>query len=124
MIVGIGVDIAEVARLKRSVDNGAHFKDRVFTLVEQEYCSGLKNYGESYAARYAAKEAFFKALGTGWRGELKFTEVEVVNDDLGKPIVQLYGEAKRLADEMGVVKVHLSLSHTSENAIAYLILEK
>ena len=124
MIVGIGVDITEVFRIARSVDNGDHFKNRVFTRIEQEYCSGLKNYGESYAARYAAKEAFFKALGTGWRGELKFTEVEVVNDDLGKPSVQLYGEARRMADEMGVESVHLSLSHTSENAIAYLILEK
>ncbi|MDA9563280.1 holo-ACP synthase [Flavobacteriales bacterium] len=124
MIVGIGVDIAEVARLTRSVDNGDHFKNRVFTPVEQEYCNGLKNYGESYAARYAAKEAFFKALGTGWRGELKFTEVEVVNNNLGKPVIQLYGEAKRMAAEMGVANVHLSLSHTRENAVAYLILEK
>ena len=72
MILGIGVDIAEVDRIKRSISEGNHFKKRVFTEVEQNYCDSIKNSAESYAARYAAKEAFFKALGTGWRGELKF----------------------------------------------------
>ncbi|MBL4653892.1 MAG: holo-ACP synthase [Flavobacteriales bacterium] len=123
MILGIGVDIAEVDRITRSVSDGNHFKKRVFTEIEQNYCDGLKNFGESYAARYAAKEALFKALGTGWRGELKFTEVEVVNNELGKPKIFLHGEAKRMADKMGVKSVHVSLSHTKETAIAYLILE-
>ncbi len=123
MILGIGVDIAEVDRIKRSVSNGDHFKKRVFTEVEQNYCDSIKNSAESYAARYAAKEAFFKALGTGWRGKLKFTEVEVINNDLGKPDVSLYGEALRMANEMGVKSVHISLSHTKESAAAYLILE-
>jgi len=123
MILGIGVDIAEVDRIKRSVSNGDHFKKRVFTEVEQNYCDSIKNSAESYAARYAAKEAFFKALGTGWRGELKFTDLEVVNNELGKPLVHLHNEAQRMAKEMGVKSVHISLSHTKETAIAYLILE-
>ena len=123
MILGIGVDIAEVERIKRSISGGDHFKKRVFTEVEQNYCDSNKNSAESYAARYAAKEAFFKALGTGWRGELKFTDLEVVNNELGKPIVHLHNEAQRMAKEMGVKSVHISLSHTKETAIAYLILE-
>ena len=123
MILGIGVDIAEVERITRSISDGNQFKNRVFTELEQDYCNALKNFGESYTARYAAKEAFFKALGTGWRGELKFTEVEVVNDELGKPSINLYGEAKRMAEEMGVKSIHVSLSHTKQTAIAYLILE-
>ena len=123
MILGIGVDIAEVDRIKRSISGGDHFKKRVFTEVEQNYCDSNKNSAESYAARYAAKEAFFKALGTGWRGELKFTDLEVVNNELGKPIVHLHNEAQRMAKEMGVKSVHISLSHTKETAIAYLILE-
>ena len=123
MILGIGVDIAEVDRIKRSISGGDHFKKRVFTEVEQNYCDSNKNSAESYAARYAAKEAFFKALGTGWRGELKFTDLEVVNNELGKPLVHLHNEAQRMAKEMGVKSVHISLSHTKETAIAYLILE-
>lgn len=123
MILGIGVDIAEVDRIKRSISDGDHFKKRVFTEVEQNYCDSIKNSAESYAARYAAKEAFFKALGTGWRGDLKFTDLEVVNNELGKPIVNLHNEAQRMAEEMGVKSVHISLSHTKEMAIAYLILE-
>jgi len=123
MILGIGVDIAEVDRIKRSISEGNHFKKRVFTEVEQNYCDSIKNSAESYAARYAAKEAFFKALGTGWHGELKFTDLEVVNNELGKPIVHLHNEAQRMAKEMGVKSVHISLSHTKETAIAYLILE-
>ena len=123
MILGIGVDIAEVDRIKRSISEGDHFKKRVFTEVEQNYCDSIKNSAESYAARYAAKEAFFKALGTGWRGALKFTDLEVVNNELGKPIVHLHNEAQRMAKEMGVKSVHISLSHTKETAIAYLILE-
>ena len=123
MILGIGVDIAEVDRIKRSISEGNHFKKRVFTEVEQNYCDSNKNSAESYAARYAAKEAFFKALGTGWRGELKFTDLEVVNNELGKPLVHLHNEAQRMAKEMGVKSVHISLSHTKETAIAYLILE-
>ncbi|MBT6745838.1 MAG: holo-ACP synthase [Flavobacteriales bacterium] len=123
MILGIGVDITEVDRIKRSISEGDHFKKRVFTEVEQNYCDSIKNSAESYAARYAAKEAFFKALGTGWRGELKFTDLEVVNNELGKPIVHLHNEAQRMAKEMGVKSVHISLSHTKETAIAYLILE-
>ena len=123
MILGIGVDIAEIDRIKRSISDGDHFKKRVFTEVEQNYCDSIKNSAESYAARYAAKEAFFKALGTGWRGDLKFTDLEVVNNELGKPIVNLHNEAQRMAEEMGVKSVHISLSHTKEMAIAYLILE-
>ena len=122
MILGIGTDIIDVARIERSVTNGDHFKNRIFTVGEQEYCNTKKAFAEHYAGRYAVKEAFFKALGTGWRGDLKFTEVEVVNNELGKPDVVLTGEAKRMVDEIGG-KVFVSLSHIKETAIAYIIIE-
>lgn len=122
MILGIGTDIIDVARIEKSVSSGDAFKNRIFTAHEQEYCNSKKSFAEHYAVRYAAKEAFFKALGTGWRGELKFTDVEVVNNDLGKPDLKLYGEAKKVVEEMNGA-VLISLSHVKAMAIAYVIIQ-
>ena len=122
MIVGIGTDIIEVARIEKSMKSDA-FKLRVFTEKEQKYCDAKKTFAVSYAARYAAKEAFFKALGTGWRGDLKFTDVEVLNDDLGKPFFELHGEALNRIKALNAM-AHLSLSHISELAVAYVVIEK
>ena len=121
MIIGIGTDIIEIERVRRSIRH-EHFKTRVFTENEQNYCEsrGVQS-AASYAARFAAKEAFFKALGTGICTSL--TEVEIINDDAGQPQIFLYGKAKTLLNELRGDKIFLSLSHCREYATAFVILE-
>ena len=122
MIIGIGNDIIEIKRVERAVES-EHFKRRVFTDTEINYCESRgQRAAASYAARFAAKEAFFKALGTGIVTALK--EVEVVNNLRGQPEIFLYGDAKTLAQEIGVDKIFLSLSHSLEYATATVVLEK
>lgn len=101
------------------------FATRVFTVREQEYCieKGVAAY-QSYAARFAAKEAFLKALKTGWRGKITWRDIEIVSDDQGAPSISVMGEAARLVEAAGADAVHLSISHTSDHAIAQVILEK
>ena len=121
MIIGIGCDLAEVSRIKRALGmNG--FAARVFTQREQDYCMvrGVQAYA-SFAARFAAKEAFVKAIGTGLRGG-RLTEIEVINE-LGRPQLVLYGYFKDYAKGLGTEKIHLTLSHTKELAMAQVILE-
>jgi len=124
VIKGIGVDIVEVYRIREALERTGGFEQKVFTAAESDYCrsKGVKAI-ESFAARYAAKEAFFKALGTGWRGELAWTEIEVVSDELGAPRVNTTGESSRLISEKEITNIHLSLSHTGDNAIAMVIFE-
>ena len=121
MIIGIGTDIIEIERVRRAVLN-EHFKKKVFTENEQNYCEsrGVQS-AASYAARFAAKEAFFKALGTGIFTAL--TEVEILNNDAGQPQIFLYGTAKTFAENFGVEKIFVSLSHCREYATAFVILE-
>lgn len=101
------------------------FADRVFTEGEQEYCveKGVAAY-QSYAARFAAKEAFLKALKTGWRGKITWRDIEIVTDDHGAPSIEVTGEARTLLEAIGADTIHLSLSHTSDYALAEVILEK
>ncbi len=122
MIIGIGCDLAEVNRIKRALGFKG-FAGRVFTEREQGYCRarGVQAYA-SFAARFAAKEAFVKALGTGLRGG-RLTEIEVVNDGLGRPQLVLHGYFKEYAGGLGVQKIHLTLSHTRELAMAQIVLE-
>ncbi|MDO4177771.1 MAG: holo-ACP synthase [Phascolarctobacterium sp.] len=122
MIIGIGCDIVTIERVAKACAK-AGFVERVFTDKEIAYCKARKVQAtSSYAARFAAKEAVLKALGTGLReGELK--EIEVVNDELGKPFVNLYGYHKSLAASQGVKRIHLSLSHSQTEALAYCIME-
>lgn len=121
MIVGIGTDIIEVERIKKAVEKPA-FREKVFSAREIAYCEQDKR-GQSYAARAAAKEAFFKALGTGWRGKMKINEVEVLNDELGKPVIHLSGEALSAFQQTGGKKIYVSLSHIKEHAIAFVVIE-
>mgnify|MGYP002622404439 CR=1 FL=1 len=122
MIIGIGTDIIEIDRVRRAVKS-EHFKRRVFTDNEINYCESRgQSAAASYAARFAAKEAFFKALGTGIVTALK--EVEVVNNLRGQPEIFLYGETKILAQEKYVDKIFLSLSHSREYATANVVLEE
>lgn len=101
------------------------FTERVFTRGEREYCEskGVAAF-QSYAARFAAKEAFLKALKTGWRGKISWQDIEVLNDEDGVPTLSITGEAKRLLDKTGAGHIHLSISHTAEHAAANVILER
>ena len=120
MIIGVGTDIIEIERIRRAVQS-EHFKKKVFTEKEKIYCEsrGLQS-AASYAARFAAKEAFFKALGTGIF--TKLTEVEILNDAEGKPEIFLNGRAKTFAENLNVEKIFVSLSHCREYATAFVTL--
>jgi holo-[acyl-carrier protein] synthase len=122
MIIGIGTDIIEVERVARAISKEA-FKKKVFSEREIAYCESQKK-EESYAARFAAKEAFFKALGTGWRDGMGITEVEILNNELGKPDIHLSGKAKEVFEQKGGTHIHISLSHIKTQAIAFVILEQ
>ena len=124
MIYGIGIDNIEVNRVKKQFDEDNGFKEKIFTSKEIEYCETKANRSLNYAARFAAKEAFFKALGTGWRNGMAFNEIEVVNDDLGKPLICLYGKTKKIVEENNLTNIQVSLSHIKDFATAVIIIEK
>jgi holo-[acyl-carrier protein] synthase len=125
MIVSIGIDIAEVYRIRDTIARTPRFSERVFTDAERQYCESKgAAAAQSYAGRFAAKEAFLKALKTGWRGKIGWQDIEVVLDENGAPSLTLRAEAERITKERGVTHVHLSISHTSEHAVAEVILEK
>ncbi len=124
MIVGTGIDITETARIEEAVSrSGERFINRLFTPLEIAYCERFKNQAERYAARFAAKEAAFKALGTGWRAGVRWLDVEVTNLPSGKPEILLHGRAGELAHEMGVKRTSLTISHADRYAIAQVIFE-
>lgn len=122
MIIGLGTDIIEIARIEKGMQS-IGFKEKVFSEQEILYCEKKANRFESFAARFAAKEAFFKALGTGWRGGMAFNEVEVRNDELGCPTLHLLGETADIVKKRKIKTIHVSLSHVKEMAIATVILE-
>ncbi|MGZ6523275.1 MAG: holo-ACP synthase, partial [Bacteroidia bacterium] len=97
--------------------------EKVFSKTEIAYCEAKANKAESFAARFAAKEAFFKSLGTGWRGGMAFNEVEVTNDDLGKPSLNILGATAEIIKEKNIKIIHVSLSHVKEMAMATVVLE-
>jgi holo-[acyl-carrier protein] synthase len=124
MIVGLGVDIAEVARVKAAIERrGQAFLRRVFTPAEIEYCEQFKNKFERYAGRFAAKEAAMKALGTGWRAGVRWVDLEVVRETSGRPTLEISGEAARIAKRLGVKRIVLSITHTETQALAQVIFE-
>jgi len=122
-ILGHGIDIVETARIERSVgEHGQRFLDRVFTPREQAYCAkSQKRYYEHLAGRFAAKEAVLKVLGTGWRGGIAWTDIEIVNEPSGQPKVTLTGECLRVAKEIGISRWHVSISHIETHATASAI---
>ncbi|MCB5253651.1 MAG: holo-ACP synthase [Candidatus Cloacimonadaceae bacterium] len=124
MILGLGTDIVAVHRIERVIQSNPRFIEKVFSSSEQHYCSSKANPFQSYAARFAAKEAFMKALGTGWDEGICWTEIEVVNDARSKPGLALSGATKALALSRGTGQIFLSLSHEKDYAIATVILEK
>jgi holo-[acyl-carrier protein] synthase len=123
MILGIGIDTIEVARVAKEIDRSKGFKERYFSAREIKYCEPKRGRAQNYAARFAAKEAFFKALGTGYRGGLSFREVEVVNDRLGKPGIALRGKTKELCRERKIRSIHVSLTHIKDYSSAVVITE-
>lgn len=124
MILGMGSDLAEVHRIQQSVERyGARFLERVYTEIERSYSMRKKNYAERLAGRFAAKEAGMKAIGTGWRRGVTWKDFEVVNEPSGKPTLKLSGAAARIAEQMGVKSIALSITHTAAMAMAVVILE-
>ena len=123
MISGIGIDTIEVARVAREIVRSDGFKERYFSAGEIAYCELKRGRARNYAARFAAKEAFFKALGTGYRGGLAFREVEVVNNRLGKPEIVLRGKAKELCRKLKIRGIHVSLTHIKDYSSAVVITE-
>lgn len=124
MIFGIGTDIIEVERVKHNIENSKSLKERIFTKKEIIYCEQKKRFAEHFAARFAAKEAFFKALGTGWRNGFAFNEIEISNNELGKPIIETSGKVKEFVYQQKITSIHVSISHLKEIASAFVVLEK
>ena len=124
MIIGLGVDIAEVPRIQAAIERrGEPFLRRVFTPAEIEYCERFKNKFERYAGRFAAKEAAMKALGTGWSRGVRWVDLGVVREQSGRPTMALAGEAARIAAQLGVKRISLSITHTEAQALAQVIFE-
>ncbi len=124
MIVGTGVDIVEVPRVAAAIERfGRRFLERIFTPDEIRYCDPKHNRVERFAARFAAKEAGLKAIGTGWRRGVAWTELEVRREPSGRPTMAFSGRAGEFAAALGVKRSFVSLSHTAEHAIAQVILE-
>jgi holo-[acyl-carrier protein] synthase len=124
MIVGTGIDICEVPRIADSISRfGERFLHRIFTENEIRFCDSKANRFERYAARFAAKEAGMKALGTGWRHGIRFLDLEVQRLPGGRPTLVFHGVAAEFAQRLGVVHTALSLSHTAQQGIAHVILE-
>jgi holo-[acyl-carrier protein] synthase len=114
-----GIDLVDFSRIKDMVNShGDRFLDRIFTASEQKYADKNKNHIEKLAGRFAAKEAVLKLLGTGWRGKIKWTDIEVVNNSSGQPKVKLTGQVKKIADKMGIKQISISITHTANFAIA------
>ncbi len=124
MIVGTGVDLAETARIEQTLaQHGERFAKRIFTPREIAYCEKFKNRVERYAARFAAKEAAFKALGTGWGAGVRWLDVEITHQPSGKPELALAGRAYEVAQQLGVTRMAVSISHADRYVVAVVIFE-
>ena len=118
-ILAHGIDLVDFPRVEQMLKkHGRRFLNRVFTDDEQAYANANRNSIETLAGRFAAKEAVLKLIGTGWRGKIKWTDIEVINNAAGQPLVTLTGEVKKIADELGIRHISLSITHTANFAIA------
>jgi holo-[acyl-carrier protein] synthase len=125
MILGTGTDLCEVDRIREAAERyGDRFLDRIYTPAERAYVERKANRWERYAARFAAKEAGMKALGTGWRRGVRWQDFEVANLPSGRPTLRLHGVAREIAETQGVARIHLSLTHTAQMALAIAIFEE
>jgi len=123
LIFGIGTDIIEVERIQKVMERDIGFRDKIFTPHEIEYCEKMRHKYQHYAGRFSAKEAFLKAIGTGWRYGIRFGDIEVTHDELGKPEINTYGKAKEWVESESVSNIHVSLSHLKEMATAVVVIE-
>jgi holo-[acyl-carrier protein] synthase len=124
LIVGLGLDIAEIDRIEAAiVRHGALIIERLYTPSEAAYCESYRHKFERYAGRFAAKEAAMKALGTGWRRGVRWRDIEVVREPSGKPSLSLKGAAKRIAEELGMKNISLTITHSGNLALAEVIFE-
>jgi holo-[acyl-carrier protein] synthase len=118
-IIAHGIDLVDCPRIEDMVNrHGRRFVDRVFTAAEQAYADAHKDRVEKLAGRFAAKEAILKLMGTGWRGKIAWTDIEVVNNAMGQPEVTLDGEVKKIGDKLGIKHISVSITHTANFAIA------
>jgi holo-[acyl-carrier protein] synthase len=125
VIISIGIDIIEVRRVREVMLRTPRFTERIFTQAERTYCDGRGAVAaQHYAARFAAKEATLKALQTGWTGGIAWQDIEVVSRANGAPDLRFYGRVLELYRESGAIAAHLSISHTTEHAIAQVVLER
>lgn len=123
MLYGVGIDLIEVERVAEKIGKKAGFRELVFSQNEIGYCELRKNKFEHYAARFAAKEAFFKAIGTGWRNGTAFNEIEITNEENGKPTISFLGKTAIAMAELKLGKIAVSLSHLKTVASAVVIIE-
>lgn len=125
MIIGIGIDIIEISRIKKAVERTSNFLERNFSNNEIEYFRSKSYKAESIAGSFAAKEALSKALGTGFRG-FSLKDIEVLRDELGKPYIELSEKINKIVEEKNLknLKIHLSISHNKENSIANVVIEQ
>ncbi len=124
MIIGIGIDIIEVSRIERLIHlYGKHFLHRIFTEDERKYCSSKHNSSVHYSGKFAGKESVLKALGTGLSKNIRWKDIEIISEKSGQPYVKIYGNARKILQNLGEVKIHISISHTRKHASAITIIE-
>ena len=121
MIKGVGIDLVEIERIKRAINNNGKFLKRVFTKEEIVQGKKKKNRYQFYGAHFATKEAVMKALGTGWRKGVRWIDIHIIHNNDGKPEVKLVGKTKEIAQRLGIDEVLISMSHTKEYAVAQAI---
>src|SRR5437899_13089523 len=124
MIVGMGIDVAEVPRIQEVIESQRErFLRRVYTLDEVAYCEQFRDKYERYAGRFAVKEAAMKALGTGWSRGVRWVDIEILRRQGSRPMLELKGEARKIADRLGVKNIAISITHTAKQAMAQVIFE-
>ncbi|QPJ65453.1 MAG: holo-[acyl-carrier-protein] synthase [Candidatus Nitrohelix vancouverensis] len=125
MIFGTGVDLVEISRIERSLEKYLEkFETRLFTQTEIDYCRSKAGSAKHFAARFAVKEAVLKSMGVGMDHGIAWTDIETLNEESGRPYLQLHGKGRALFDELELRAIHISISHTQEHAIAYAVAEK
>jgi holo-[acyl-carrier protein] synthase len=124
MIVGIGVDIVEVRRLRSALQGTQRMQQRVFTQEEIQFCTGRRHQYQHFSGRFAAKEAALKALGTGWSRGIRWKDVAITDGEAGKPLLTFHGKAKEIFQQLGAQTAWISITHSPDHAVAMVILEK
>lgn len=123
MIVGIGIDIVEIDRIRKALQGTQSMEKKVFTGTEIQYCRKRKNLYQHFAGRFAAKEAALKALGTGWSQGIRWRDIETVEGDRGQPVLELHAKAKKLFEASGATLALVSITHSPEQAVAVVVLD-